>query len=43
MATKKVTSPSVASIAAKLLSNPNSSKAVKSVAASTLSQREKKK
>ncbi|WP_281631020.1 hypothetical protein [Leptospira levettii] len=42
MATKKETSASVASIAAKLLANPNSSKAVKTVAASTLSQREKK-
>ena len=32
------TSPKVASIASKLLSNPNSSKAVKTVAASVLTQ-----
>lgn len=38
MAKNEKTSPSVASKASKLLSNPSSSKAVKSVAASALTQ-----
>ncbi len=38
MATNEKTSPKVASKAAKLLSNPNTPKAVKSVAASALTQ-----
>ena len=39
MAHKKTTSAKVASKASKVLSNPNSSKAAKSVAASALSQK----
>jgi hypothetical protein len=42
MATKK-TSPKAASAASKVLSNPKSTKAEKTAAASALSQREKKK
>ncbi len=38
MVNKKQTSPKVAKIASKLLSSPNTSKAVKTVAASDLSQ-----
>lgn len=38
MAKNETTSPKVASIAAKLLSKPSSSKAVKSVAGSALTQ-----
>jgi len=40
---KKVTSKSVASKASKILNDPKSTKREKSVAASALSQREKKK
>lgn len=39
---KEKTSPKVASKAAKLLQNPKTPKTVKSVAASALTQREKK-
>ncbi|SHE61287.1 hypothetical protein [Chryseobacterium oranimense] len=40
---KKATSKSIASTASKILKSPKYSKATKSVAASALSQREKKK
>ena len=43
MSRKAVTSPKVASTAAKVLNNPKSSKADKSVAGSALSQRPHKK
>jgi hypothetical protein len=43
MANKEVTSAKAASAAAKVLSNPNSSKAAKSAAASALTQRPNKK
>ncbi|CAM2745427.1 hypothetical protein DERA104750_00640 [Deinococcus radiodurans] len=40
---KKATSPKVAKVASKILSNPRSSKSAKVVAGSALSQRERKK
>ena len=43
MSNKKQTSPKVASIASKILANPHSSKAAKSVAASDLAQARNKK
>ncbi|NTF88904.1 hypothetical protein G6L46_17370 [Agrobacterium rhizogenes] len=43
MANKEVTSAKAASAAAKVLSNPNSSKAAKTAAASALTQRPNKK
>ncbi len=43
MAKNEKTSPAIATIASKLLSNPNSSKAVKAVAASVLTQATDKK